>query len=100
MLKWEVAEVALAIASERELEPWRIQAQLYLSRARSMGSQNIWQKILAYHKFTTGISGYLLPGTSTELGYEVLLQLRDRTGIKILFERTGTWRFPLDNAIA
>jgi len=28
------------------------------------GSQNIWQKIRAYHKFTACISGYLLPGTS------------------------------------
>ena len=28
-------------------------------------SQNIWQKIRAYHKLTIRISGYFLPGTST-----------------------------------
>jgi len=98
MLKWEVAEVTLAIASKREL--WRFRPSYTCPRQevfRSRGSQNIWQKILPYRKFTTGISGYLLPGTSSELGYEVLLQLRDKPRIKIIFERTSTWRFPLDN---
>ena len=31
------------------------------------GSQDIWQKIRAHHKFTTRISGYCLPGTSTRV---------------------------------
>ena len=31
-------------------------------------SQNIWQKIYAYHKLTTRISGYFLPKTSSMKG--------------------------------
>ena len=33
----------------------------------SRGSQDVWQKIRAHHKFTTHISGYFLPGTSAIL---------------------------------
>jgi len=39
----------------------------YLSQARSAekrGSANLWQKIRAYHKFTTRGSRYFLPGTT------------------------------------